>query len=257
MASTLDELMRQLNNHEIYTPMTQKQVEKEAKRRYETVYNQKRLAARETYEQNDSELARELASLQSAYDDRRAQTRAENQQTYALADRQSMSRGMQRSSYNSATLANIDLAGDAALGALSNEQSQQEDDIAHQRTQLRQQLNRQLSQYDADQRSETLAYADQLAQREYERARESRETANKLAMQLYEYQRELEREAAEQARWQAEFNAKYGSASAAPTKRKSSSQASAQTVSQPSASKSSKPSVPTSGVRKNSRELLY
>ena len=256
MASTLDELMRKLSNHEIYTPMTQKQLEKEAQRRYEAVYNQKRLAARETYEQNDSELARELASLQSAYDDRRAQTRAENRQTYALADRQSMSRGMQRSSYNSATLANIDLAGDAALGALSSEQSQQEDAIAHQRTQLRQQLNRQLSQYDADQRSETLAYADQLAQREYERARESRETADKLALQLYEYQRELERDAAEQARWQAEFNAKYGSASSGSSKRKSSSR----TSSQPSSSKSSKaskPSAPASGVRKNSRELLY
>lgn len=244
MASTLKKLLAQLSSQDTYTPKTPEELEQEAQRRYETVYNQKRLAARETYEQNDSALARELAALQGTYDQRREETRAQNRQTYAQADRHSLSRGMQRSSYNSATLANIDLAGDAALGALSSEQAQREGDIARERTQLKQQFDRQLSQFDADQTADTLAYADQLAQREYDRARD----ADQLAMQLYEYQRELEKDAAEQARWQAEFNAKYGSS--ASGRKKTSSQSSSSAAANASVSAAS-------GVRKGSRDLMY
>lgn len=252
MASTLEKLMAELSSRKIYTPMTQQEIQAQAQRRYQTVYDQKRLSARETYEHSDSALARELSALQDTYDERRAQTSAQTRQTYAQANRQSMSRGMQRSSYTGATLANIDLAGDAALNALSGEQSRLEGNIARQRTELSQQYARELKALNTAQQADTLSYADELTAREYDRARESREAADKLALQLYEYQHELEKEAAEQARWQAEFNAKYASpaASSGGGRKKSTSQPAA-------AASAAKKTVSASGVRKNSREMIY
>jgi len=169
------------------------------------------MSAQHSYETEDAALGRQLAGLQESYDRERAQSEAQTRQTYAQAGRHALSRGMQRSSYTGATLANIDLAGDRALEEIGRAQTAQENDISEQRTQLSRQLADQLSQYDADQLRDQLAYQDELEAREYDRMTQSVNTHNELAMKIYEYQHQLEQEAVEQARWQAEFNAKYGS----------------------------------------------
>lgn len=251
MASKLDQLMAELTGRKTYTPLTPQEIQDQAQRRYQAVYDQKRLSARETYEQSDSALARELSALQDTYDERRAQAFAQSRQTYAQASRQSLNRGMQRSSYTGATLANISLAGDAALNAIRGEQARMEGDIAQQRTRLSQQYAREMEALNASQQADTLSYADELTAREYDRAAASRETADKLALQLYEYQHELEKEAAEQARWQAEFNAKYASSASSGGGRKKS-------AAQPSTAESTaKKTASASGVRKTSREMIY
>lgn len=210
MASTLESLMAQLQGNEVYKPLTEEEIRRQASQRYQSVYDQKRLSAQQTYENDDAALARELSGLQKSYDAQRASSAAQTRSTYSQADRHALSRGMQRSSFNEATLANIDLAGDHALRAIDQEQTDREADIGQQRTQLSTQLSQTLKQLDADQQKDELAYMDELTAREYDRSVSSRNTYNQLAMQLYEYQHQLEQEAAEQARWQAEFNAKYG-----------------------------------------------
>lgn len=210
MASKLNELIAKLSSTEGYAALSDAEIARQANQRYQSQYDQKRLSAQQTYEASDAALGRQLESLQASYDQNRAQSRAENRDTYSQADRQAISRGMQRSSYNSATLANIRLAGDAAQRQIDQEQTAQENDIAQQRTLLSRQYAQQLEQYDADQRSDALAYADELAAREYDRTAASQKTQNELAMKIYEYQHQLEQEAAEAARWERLFRAKYG-----------------------------------------------
>ena len=209
MANKLDELIAKLNTAKPYTALTQQQIEKQASDRYQSTYDQKRLSAVHGYEAQDAALGRQLAGLQDSYDHQRAQSRAQTKQTYSQADRQALSRGMQRSSYTGATLANISLAGDEAIREIGRAQTAAEDDIAQQRTQLNRQLGEQLSQYDADQQRDQLAYQDELEAREYDRAAASVNRQNELAMKIYEYQHQLEKEAEERRRWKAEFEAKY------------------------------------------------
>lgn len=212
MSSTLEELIAKLNAYTPYQAMTQQEMEAAAQRRYQAVYDQKRLSAQQAWESSDQALSRELSALQLSYDRQRASAKAHNEQTYREADRRALSRGMQRSSYNSANLSGIRLAGGEALAAIDREQTQDEDELAQKRTLLSTQLAQELSGYDVQQRSEEMSYLDELQAREYERTVQSQQTASELAMKIYEYQHQLEVEAAEQARWQAEFNAKYGTA---------------------------------------------
>lgn len=247
MASTLEKLIEQLQGNETYKPLSQEEIQKQAAQRYQSVYDQKRQSAQQTYETEDAALARELSGLQKSYDEQRAGASAQTRAAYSQADRHALSRGMQRSSYNESTLSNIDLAGNAAQREIDEAQTAHEAQIGEKRTLLGKQLADTLSQLNASQQSDELAYADELAAREYERGATSRRNANELAMKLYEYQHQLEVEAAEQARWQAEFDAKYGGGSVSSGGgKKKTTVAAAQKAA----------SAAVSGARKNQKEAM-
>lgn len=214
MATTLEDLITKLNqNSSTYTPLTAEQMQEQAENRYASVYGQKRLTAQQQYDSNDLALEQQLAGLQSTYDKQREASIKNYNQSYSQADRHALSRGMQRSSYNNATLANISLEGHKAQQAINDTQAQQEGNIGEQRRQLSQQLAAQLAEYDTAQQQDILAYVDELEAREYERGLANAETQNQLAMAIYEYQHQLEREGVEDAQWQAQFNAQYGGSS--------------------------------------------
>ena len=210
MSANLEELIAKLGGNTVYQGLSSEDIMKQATDRYQSVYGQKRLSARQAYETSNAALARELGSLQQSYDAQRAQSRAQTESTYRQADRHALGRGMQRSSYNEATLANIDLAGDEALDAISQAQTNAEADVQQKRTQLADQLAGTIKQMNADEQSDILAYADELEAREYDRRFQSQQSVNEISMKIYEYQHQLEQEAIEQERWLAEFNAKYG-----------------------------------------------
>ena len=248
MATTLETLISQLDSYQPYKPLTDEEIRTQAAQRYQSVYDQKRLSAQQAYENDDAALARELSGLQKSYDAQRVSSAAQTRNTYSQADRHALSRGMQRSSFNEATLANIDLAGDNALREIDQAQTENEKEISEKRTALSAQLSQTLRQLDSDRRSDELAYADELTAREYDRSVNSQNTYRDLAMQIYEYQHQLEQEAAEQSRWQAEFNAKYGGGGGSGGgSRKRSTTAETQTQS---------PAAHTSGVRKNQKEMM-
>ncbi len=211
MATTLETLMKQLEDFQHYKPLSQEEISRQASERYQSVYDEKRQSAWKDYETSDAALARELSGLQSSYDAQRRSAAAQSRNAYAQTDRHSLSRGMQRSSFNEGTLANISLAGAAAQRQIDAAQTKQETDIGEKRTLLANQLGSTLDQLNASRLSDEKIYADELTAREHDRLVENQNAYTKLAAQIYEYQHQLEREAAEQARWQAEFNAKYGS----------------------------------------------
>lgn len=220
MASSLEELINKLTqtNQNAYTPLTKEEMQQQAENRYASVYGQKRLTAQQQYDTNDQALAQQLAGLQSTYDKQREQTAENYRKTSADFDRRLTSRGMQRSSYGNASLANIGLAGNKAQQEIDNAQAQQEGNIGEQRRQLSQQLAAQLAQYDADQQNDILAYVDQLEAREYERGLNDRNAQNQLAMSIYEYQHQAEREAIEDARYNSSRSGGGGSRSGSNNK---------------------------------------
>lgn len=203
MASSLEELINKLTqtNQNAYTPLTKEEMQQQAENRYASVYGQKRLTAQQQYDTNDQALAQQLAGLQSTYDKQREQTAENYRKSQSDFDRRLTSRGMQRSSYGNASIANIGLAGNKAQKEIDDAQAQQAGNIGEQRKQLSQQLAAQLAQYDADKQNDILAYVDQLEAREYERGLNDRNTQNQLAMSIYEYQHQAEREALEDARY--------------------------------------------------------
>lgn len=111
MSASLDELIAKLAQSQTeYTPLTRSQMQEQVKRRYQSLYDQKRLDTRQQYETDDAALVRQLAEIQESYDRQRAQSDQTYREAGAQAERQALSRGMQRSSYNSATLAGISRA---------------------------------------------------------------------------------------------------------------------------------------------------
>lgn len=212
MATTLDELLKKIeaNNSTRYTPLTAEQIQQQANTRYSGLYGQKRLSAQQQYETSDKALEQQLAGLDDQYKQQLEQSAKNYEGAYRAADRQSLGRGMQRSSYNSATLANINLKGAEAQQAIRDTQAAQAKNIGEQRALLKNQLGDTLANLDAAQQSDMLAYIDELEAREYDRMRNDQAMQNELAMNLYQYQFQREQADQDQRNWQATFDAQYG-----------------------------------------------
>ena len=210
--ASLDELIKKLdaNNANRYTPLTADQIRQQAATRYEGMYGQKRLSAQQQYDLSDQALAQQLAGLDDQYKKQLEQSAKNYEGAYRTADRQSLGRGMQRSSYNSATLANINLQGAEAQQAIRDTQAAQAKNIGEQRALLKNQLGDTLANLDAAQQSDILAYIDELEAREYDRLRDDAAMQNEIAMNLYQYQFQKEQADQEQANWLKTFNAQYG-----------------------------------------------
>ena len=247
MTKALEQLIGEMEKQKPYQPLSGEAIRTQAQNRYQSVYDQKRLDARQAYETGDAALARELSGLQKTYDEQRRAAAAQTKDTYSQADRHALSRGMQRSSYNEANLTGICLAGDAAQRDIDEAQAQQESAIGEKRTLLSQQLAQTISSLNAAQKNDELSYTDELTKQERQREQESQSSFRQLALQLYEYQHQLEQEAEEQARWQAEFRAKYGDQTATASSANRRTSASSAAVAAPAAS--------GTGVRRNQRDM--
>lgn len=212
MAKTLEELLAEYQTAKGYTPLTQEQMQQQAANRYASVYDQKRLSANQAFQTSDQALANQLSGLQGTYDKQREDAAESFRLNYAAADRQALKRGMQRSSYNSALLANINLEGQEAQQDINDAQAEKEGALNAQRTLAAQQLADQIARYDAAQKADELAYMDELAAREYDRSLAANATANDLAIAIYNAQMQKEQfeyqkqqDALAQQNWEREF----------------------------------------------------
>lgn len=186
MAMTVDELRQQLTL-DTYTPKTDEQMRAEAEQRYASQYNQNRLTAQQTYERTDQALSNQLASLGQSYDKLRQQTEKSVRSSVSNLDRYSLQRGMQRSSYNTASIANIYAEGNQTLAEIGQNEANARNDLEGQRTQLANQLAAQLGQYDTDYANDVQAYFDQLKAKDEADKVEGDKYRNQLLMALYEY----------------------------------------------------------------------
>lgn len=166
---------------------------------YKAAYEAQRLAAQQTHDESQLLLDQQLAGLQATYDQQREQSRENYAQAYSQADRQSLSRGMQRSSYNNATLGNISIAGNEAQQAINDTQAQQTGNLQEQKTLYGRQLQQTLESLTKQEQSDILAKVDDLKRRQEELQLQQQQIG------LQEQQMQMEYEM-----WLAEFNAKYG-----------------------------------------------
>lgn len=217
-ADALKKLLEQYNQTSSYVPKTADQIRQQAQGEYQSYYDQLRLAAQQAQARNDLALQQQREGLQRTYDKQREASQKEYENAYSRADRQQLSRGMQRSSYTAQVLANLTKEGAEAQQELWDAQGAAEGNIDAQRTQLAAQLADQLSQYSASEAADVLARIKQLEDHEYDRVRENDQYKNSLSAQIYQFLYQGEQDKIAQEQWQKEFdenvrqwNAQYGS----------------------------------------------
>lgn len=217
-ADALKKLLEQYNQTSSYVPKTADQIRQQAQGEYQSYYDQLRLAAQQAQARNDLALQQQREGLQRTYDKQREASQKEYENAYSRADRQQLSRGMQRSSYTAQVLANLTKEGAEAQQELWDAQGAAEGNIDAQRTHLAAQLADQLSQYSASEAADVLARIKQLEDQEYDRGRENDQYKNSLSAQIYQFLYQGEQDKIAQEQWQKEFdenvrqwNAQYGS----------------------------------------------
>ena len=180
----LNKLQEQYNSGG-YKPKTDEELKQQAQQEYGAYYDQLKLGAQQQFDRSDLGLQQQKAALDYAFAKQQEAAEKEYNKVYSQADRQLLSRGMQRSSYGAQTLANIrqqqadvymDLEGQlAAKGA----------EIEAKRAQLGDQYAAQINQYNAAQAADELKRLRELQDREYERGVQADAAQNELALQLY------------------------------------------------------------------------
>lgn len=187
MPTTIEELQQKLNSS-TYTPKTDEQIQTEAQNKYKGVYEQNKLNAQQNYDTTAQALKNQLATLGTAYERQAKQARENTALSVSAADRRSLGRGMQRSSYNAATLANLQALGNETLAGIEADRTAAEAAIAERQTLAAQQLQQQLAQLDSSYASDVQAAIDALRNQDYERQTEATQYANALLLQMYELQ---------------------------------------------------------------------
>ena len=170
-----------------YTPRTDEELKSAAENRYNSVYDQKRLTAQQNYQTSDQAYQQQLKQLQDTLASNQQELLKNVQDSIASADRYTITRGMQRSSYGAANRANIQGKGQQSLAALLKQYSTDAGGIESNRTLLARQLADTLAQYDIDYQNDVLAYIDEQKQLDYDRKVAADQYANQLQMQLFEY----------------------------------------------------------------------
>lgn len=201
----LEELLKSLQVKD-YTPLTAEQMKQQAENEYKSYYDQLRLAANQSAERQNLALENQKAGLQQTYDRQRRDSTEQYRQAYSQADRQSLSRGMQRSSYNNQTLANIDQKAAQAQQDIQSAQTTEENKISSQQTQLAAQLADQLLQYDASQAADIMKRIDELEAREYDRQTTAENNRNTLGLQIESILQARANQQVQYEQWLAEFN---------------------------------------------------
>ena len=198
-------LQRQYENSQ-YTARTDEERQQQAENQYSSYYNQLRQAAEQSAAQNDLALQQQREGLQGSYDQQRLEQQRQYYQSYGQADRQLLSRGMQRSSYGANALARVSAENMRAQQKINEAQTGAEAQIDQQRTQLQQQLQEKLSGYAADQAKDVLARTQELESEDYNRSVAAAERQTNIANQLYQNLYQQQRDTATDAQWQRQLN---------------------------------------------------
>lgn len=186
MAMTLAQLTKSLNT-DTYTPMTEEEMAAQAAAKYASAYDAQRLATQQTYDTSALALSQQRSALDTSYAKQIETAQDATAQSLSSADKYSLQRGMQRSSYNAANLSNIQLAGNESVNEIAAALTEAQGNIDAQTTLLTQQLAQQLAQYDTSEQTDIQAYIEDLRQQEYERTTAAEQYANEVLMALYEY----------------------------------------------------------------------
>lgn len=183
---TYNQLAQALKTNE-YTVRTDEQLRTEAENKYASTYNQKKLAAQQSYETSDQLYQQQLQTLADELAVSQQQITKETESSAASADRYSLTRGMGRASYSVANKARIQNEGIDNLATLMKQYSGSVSGVQASRTQLAQQLADTLAQYEVDHLNDINSYIDEQKQIDYDRKVAADAAYNQVKMALYEY----------------------------------------------------------------------
>lgn len=187
--TSLDELAELLRNN-TYTPQTDAQRRQQAESLYKNNFDAAKLAAQQSYDNSVLALNNQLNDLQTGYDRQAENQRLQTARSIANADRQALSRGMQRSSYNNATLSNIDIAGNKALAQIEQNRTNDLSDIDAQKALLANQLQQNLNNAQSSYETNVLNRVAELQDQDYQRRQAWQDTQNELLLKLYSLQKD-------------------------------------------------------------------
>lgn len=189
---SIDELAESLSASQ-FTPKTDAELRSQAETMYKNQRDQAILSAQQSHDSSVAALNSQLAALDTSYARQAEQQKQATAASRANADRQSLSRGMQRSSYNNATLANIDLAGEKALAQIAQNQTNDVNSVNSQIAQLQQQLQQNISSANSSFENSVLAKLAELQADQYSKQQTADATNNDILMQLYQLQKNAEK----------------------------------------------------------------
>lgn len=191
-AELLNSLYSQYTSIKSRPVRTDEQRRQQAENEYKSYYDALRLATQQGYDSTDLKLQQQLSGLQQSYDQQRKNTAEKYAKSYSQADRQMLSRGMQRSTYTSQLLAGINNEAAEAQGEIDAAQTKATNDLNDQRTQLAAQLAAQMNQYTASQQSDILKRIAELEEQDRQYSLNETSMQSSLGETLYAMLKEKE-----------------------------------------------------------------
>ena len=183
-ARSIEELAAALEKFN-YTPRTEAERRAQSENLYRTQLEQALRNAQQTYEESDLALANQLIGLDTGYDRQRQSQEEAIRSAISQADRHALSRGMQRSTYNNATLANLQNKGNEALARIEENRANDRAGVEAQRAQLSRNLARAREGANADFQNQVLAEMQRMADEDYQRRLTADQNNNSTQLQLY------------------------------------------------------------------------
>jgi hypothetical protein len=181
-----------------YLAKTAEAIQSQAATEYQSYYDQLKLAAQQQTGTQDLLYQQQKSGLGTTYGTQVTASQKEYANTYSQAARETLSRGMQRSTYNNQTLANVNTKAAEAKQTIYDAQAAAESNIEAQRTSLASQLAAQIMQYDASQAADIQKRIAEIGTEEYQKTQD--DIANTLAQtQLEEQMRQFNVDQANQA----------------------------------------------------------
>ncbi len=167
-------------NPSYYTARTDDQLRSIAEQQYQSYYDQLRLAAQQKSDRETTALEGQRAGIQRSYQQQLDESAKQYRQAYSQTDRETLRRGMQRSSYAAQRLANVNQEGIEAGQKIREAQTSAEGNLDAQIAQISGQLADTLAGYDAGQAADVLKRYNELTSEEYERGREAAQYAESI-----------------------------------------------------------------------------
>ena len=186
-----------------YNPRTEQQRREQSENLYRNQLNQALLSAQQQYDTSDLALQQRLTGLETATQRQIEAQRQNTANAISAADRQALSRGMQRSTYNNTRLANLQLKGNEAEAQIRQNQTDQEDAVAAQRALLAQQLAQNQTAAQSQFQNNVIASMQQMEDQDYQRGLAADQFNSNTQLQLYQAQQQDAQRAQQQAQFEA------------------------------------------------------
>jgi hypothetical protein len=163
-----------------YKARTDDELRKQAETQYKSYYDQLRRAAQQKSERETTALEGQRAGIQRNYQRQLDESAKQYREAYSQTDRETLRRGMQRSSYAAQRLANVNQQGLEAAQKIREAQGDAEGNLDAQIAQISGQLADTLAGYDANQANDIMNRYNELQNQEYDRNREAQQFAESI-----------------------------------------------------------------------------